>query len=65
MSSLLYIGCLFLIAWIITCIFSKGYLIYFIVALTFVYYLIGNGVLGTILALPLNSESTDIKACAN
>ncbi|MWW91000.1 hypothetical protein FM789_07455 [Francisella tularensis] len=65
MSSLLDIGCLFLIALIITCIFLKGYLIYFIVALTIVYYLIGNGVLGTILALPLKSESTDIKACAN
>ncbi|APC95080.1 hypothetical protein B4919_06150 [Francisella tularensis subsp. novicida] len=65
MSSLLDIGCLFLIALIIACIFSKGYLRYFIVALTIVYYLIGNGVLGTILALPLKSESTDIKACAN
>ena len=38
---------------------------YFIVALTVIYYLIGNGILGTILALPLKSESTDIKACAN
>ncbi|MFV9924768.1 MAG: YdcF family protein [Francisella endosymbiont of Hyalomma scupense] len=65
MSSLLDIGCLFLIALIIACIFSKGYLRYFIVALTVIYYLIGNGILGTILALPLKSESTDIKACAN
>lgn len=47
MSSLLDIGCLFLIALIITCIFSKGYLRYFIVALTVIYYLIGNGILGT------------------
>lgn len=65
MSSLLDIECLFLIALIIACIFSKGYLRYFIVALTVIYYLIGNGILGTILTLPLKSESTDIKACTN
>ncbi|MBK2356730.1 YdcF family protein [Francisella hispaniensis] len=65
MSDLLDIGCLFLIALVIACILSKGYLRYFIVTITIIYYLIGNGVLGTILALPLKSESTDIKACAN
>ncbi|ALB02276.1 hypothetical protein ACH24_03280 [Francisella persica ATCC VR-331] len=65
MSSLLDIGCLFLIALIIACIFSKSYLRYFIVVLTIIYYIIGNGILGTILALPLKSESTDIKAYSN
>ncbi|WP_224768545.1 hypothetical protein, partial [Francisella tularensis] len=64
MSSLLDIGCLFLIALLITCIFSKGYLIYFNFSLTIVYYLIGNGVLWILFDLPLKSESTDINVCA-
>ncbi|WP_150468184.1 YdcF family protein [Francisella sp. SYW-9] len=64
MSNLLDIGCLFLIALIICCICSKGYLRYFLVALTIIYYLIGSGIIGYFLAKPIQSETSDIKACA-
>ncbi|WP_212789780.1 YdcF family protein [Francisella halioticida] len=65
MGCLLNIGCLFLIALIIGCIFSKGYLRYFFIFITIIYYLIGSGILGYILAKPIQSETSDIKACAN
>ncbi|QIW10209.1 YdcF family protein [Francisella sp. LA112445] len=64
MSHLLDIGCLFLIALIICVICSKGYLRYFLIALTIIYYLIGSGIIGYFLAKPLQSETSDIKACA-
>ncbi|MED7818481.1 MULTISPECIES: YdcF family protein [unclassified Francisella] len=65
MSNLLDIGCLFLIALIISCICSKGYLRYFLIVLTIIYYLIGSGILGYFLAKPIQSETSDIKACAS
>ncbi|AIT10253.1 hypothetical protein LO80_01240 [Candidatus Francisella endociliophora] len=65
MSNLLDIGCLFFIALIIGCFLSKGYLRYFLISLTVIYYLIGSGILGNLLAKPLKSEVSDIKACAN
>lgn len=64
MSNLLDIGCLFLLALIVYCIYSKGYLRYFLVALTIIYYLIGSGIIGYFLAKPIQSETSNIKACA-
>ncbi|MED7788792.1 YdcF family protein [Francisella sp. 19X1-34] len=64
MSNLLDIGCLFLLALIICCICSKGYLRYLLVALTIIYYLIGSGIIGYFLAKPIQAETSDIKACA-
>lgn len=65
MSDLLDISCLFFVALLTVCIFSKEYLRYFIIILTVFYYFIGNGILGNILAKPLKSETSDIQACAN
>ncbi|MEY8701864.1 YdcF family protein, partial [Francisella philomiragia] len=55
MSSLLDIGFLFFIILIIICIFSKGYLRYFVIIVTAIYYLVGSGVIGNILATPIRS----------
>ncbi|AJI52739.1 YdcF family protein [Francisella philomiragia] len=65
MTSLLDIGFLFFIILIIVCVFSKNYLRYFVIIITIIYYLVGSGVIGNILAKPLRLESTDIKQCAN
>ncbi|MEY8765619.1 MULTISPECIES: YdcF family protein [Francisella] len=65
MSSLLDIGFLFFIILILICIFATGYLRYFVIIVTIIYYLVGNGVIGNILAKPIKLESTDIEQCAN
>ncbi|API87769.1 YdcF family protein [Francisella uliginis] len=64
MSSLLDLGCLFLIVLIIGCILSKGYLRYFLILITIFYYLTGSGILGYILAKPIQSETSNIAVCA-
>lgn len=65
MSSLLDIGCLFFLILVICCIAANGYIRYFLILITAIYYLTGSGMLGYVLAKPLLTENTDIKLCQN